>query len=260
MPCLFCNREFDPAAGREKTGEHVFGDWLRPHFEIPGSPGTQVRWNASSTGDQELWSYKTYPADRTVKGVCGECNNGWLSNMETRVKPHLLPALRSRKRRRSFGEGAQSIFSAWAYKTALVVGVKGGRASIPIRHLHDFHEERKPPESTRVWAFATTKRDLLYIDHRTITVALREDGDPPPGSNAFATTLGVGHIGFYVLSWTGPKPDMARFFQAPLNDYLIPIFPSRGPMIWPPRKAFTHEGVDQFANVFGRLPGHPGVV
>jgi hypothetical protein len=130
-----------------------------------------------------------------------------------------------------------------------------GAAQIPASLLHDFYESRALPQSTRVWIISTSVRHLAYIDHRTITVR-REDLDPPPGSNAFATLIGVGHVGFYVLSWRGPKPTIDRIYDR-FGSAVIPIFPSRGPIIWPPRDPFTKEGLNQFAGVFGSWEDEP---
>lgn len=207
-----------------------------------------------------MWSYRAAPADRTVQGVCRECNNNWLNDIEGVAKPHLLPTLQSRSRELPLSETAQGALAIWAFKTGLVVGVKGGSAKIPVEYLHDFYESRQPTPSTRIWIVATTRRDMLFIDHRTITVH-RSDDDPPPSSNAFSTLLGVGHVGFYVLNWTSAvKPTMRQFYERPYADLLIPIFPSRGRVVWPPRKAFTKEGFDQFGDVFGRLDGKPPVI
>ena len=158
--------------------------------------------------------------------------------------------LSERERTKSFVDLGRS-------RRRLLSGLKAGSAEIPAGYLHDFYASREPPPSTRIWIVATTRRDMLFIDHRTISVHA-SDADPPSSSNAFSTLLGIGHLGFYLLNWTGRvKPSMERFYESPYDQLLIPIFPCRGPIIWPPRKAFTKEGFNEFGDVFGGLEGRP---
>lgn len=250
MSCLFCQREFTEAPSRyERTREHVFGNWTTPYLKSDLGPGTQVRWNA--TRDETTRSaYPAYPAQQAVQGVCGDCNSGWLSEIQTAAKPPLIAALRNPKRR-SFGEAEQMAMATWALRAALIAGAKADQATVPASHLHDFYEVRKPPDKTRIWLAATGRRQFTYIYHQTIKVSL-EDDEPPPRANAFMSVLAVGHVAFCVLCWTDVKPvSLMGRIQGTYGDAVIPIFPVRRPISWPPRQTFTYEGLDQLAGVGG---------
>jgi hypothetical protein len=249
MPCIFCRSEFDQGQ-RRRTREHVFAEWMVPYLKSPAGPGTQVRWNKSK-GKTSGKRFPAYPAHQAVQDVCHECNSGWLSRIQTDAKPHLLPALKSTGRR-TFGESAQAAMSLWAFRAALVVGVKAQDASIPPEHLHELCERQALPDSTRVFMVATRHREFTYIDHRTIKVEPIPNSEPPPSANAFATLIGVGHIAFYVLCWTDIKPRgaLGRVFEVH-GDSIHPIHPSRGIVIWPPQTGFSLEGLDDLAGVIG---------
>ncbi len=252
MPCLFCQRGFSDDPGRGRTREHVFAEWMVPYLKSPEGPGTQVRWN--TTRDDPRYnetSYQAYPAQQAVQGVCQECNSGWLSRIQTDVKPALLGLLQS-TRRRTLSEATQAALSRWAFRAVLVVGAKAGEAQVPAKHLHDFYESRVPPDSSRIWMTPTGHRRYTYLDHRILKIRKDPADEPPPSANGFATLVSVGHVAFYVLSWTDTKPrgGISSLFNS-FEDALVTVHPSRGPVIWPPRMTLTHEGLDKLANVIG---------
>ena len=142
--------------------------------------------------------------------------------------------------------------ATWAYRAALMIGIKGGSAQIPVDHLHSFYATRKPPPSSRIWMVATGHPKYTYIEHRLLAIRARPEDKPPPRANGFATLVCVGHVGFYVVCWTNTKPrrGIGRIFDH-FEDAVIPIFPSRGPAVWPPQRILTHAGLDQLAEVMG---------
>jgi hypothetical protein len=251
MPCLFCQREFDESQSRKRTREHVFAEWMSPYLRSPDGPGTQVRWNmAADRPEYNARSYQAYPVQQAVQGVCQECNSGWLSRIQTAAKPPLLAALKS-PRKRTFSPSAQRAMSTWAFRAALVLGAKAGDAQIPAHHLHDFYVAQKPPDSSRIWMIATGHRTYTFLDHRIIKVRV-QDGEPPPRANAFATLVSVGHVAFYVLCWTDIKPrDGIRKLFDEFPDAIAPIYPPRGPVVWPPNQILVHDSLDRLANVIG---------
>lgn len=252
VACLFCQQPFDESKGRKRTREHVFADWMTPYLSSPDGPGTQVRWHSTAENRREdPHRFKAYPAQQAVQGVCEKCNNEWLSEMQTAAKPVLRPLLQ-RPRRRAVGDAAQLALAIWAYRAALAIGIKAGKARIPIDPLHEFYEARRPPDSCRIWMLATRHPKYTYIEHRLLAIRAEPDDEPPPSPNGFATLVAVGHVGFYVVRWTDVKPrgGMARVFDL-FGDALVPIFPGRGPASWPPKRVLSHSGLDQLAEAMG---------
>jgi len=250
MPCLFCQQEFtESPSKRERTREHVFGDWTTPYLKSELGPGTQIRWKASAKGQSQN-AYPAYPAQQAVQDVCGLCNSGWLSDIQTAAKPALLPALKSIKRR-SFGEAAQLALGTWAFRAALMAGAKAGESQIPAHHLHRFFEQRRPPDLARIWIAATNQRQFTYLNNAVIKV-FATDAEPPERANAFADVLALGHVAFAVVCWTEMKPvSSIRRVHEVFGKAVIPIWPVRRPIQWPPRDALSQKGLDQLAGVFG---------
>jgi hypothetical protein len=126
-----------------------------------------------------------------------------------------------------------------------------GVTKIPEQHLHDFHRRRLPPDSARLWIAATDQRQFTYINQATIKV-FAENGEPPERANAFMSVLGIGHVAFGLSCWTDTKPvSSLRRVHETFSNAVIPIWPYRMPVQWPPSKSFAHQGLDQLAAGLG---------
>lgn len=111
--CWFC-------ASREgrKSREHVFPRWLSAHYEARAELVTPVR--LSSTTGQELSRRPAKPLSSFVCGdVCTACNNGWMSQVEEKVRPILTATKRTG---RLSAEDAFDL-ARWFTKTAAVLNV-----------------------------------------------------------------------------------------------------------------------------------------
>jgi hypothetical protein len=96
---------------------------------------------------------RRFPArafERVVNDACHACNHGWMSDLETMAKPHLLPLVRGSGGR--LGRDEQRILSAWAMKTAAMLEFSHPRAlAIPQADRDWIREKGKPPPRTQVW-------------------------------------------------------------------------------------------------------------
>jgi len=182
--------------------------------------------------------------------VVRSCNSGWLSEIQTDARPTLLP-LFTKVKRRVVGLEAQHALVAWAYRAALLVGVKAGDAAIPESDLHHFHRTREPPDSCEVVLVFSAHRGYTYLDQRLIRV--QESGRPrPTAPNASATLVCVGHVGFYVVRWDEVKPQtgLNRLYTT-YRRSVATIWPPDGPVLWPPQMALDHHQLDSLANIIG---------
>jgi hypothetical protein len=85
--CIFCN-----AIG--VTVEHVWPKWLRAFVPATATSHNFLTGLIHRTRpDRELRTWAGDPQSRGVKAVCQGCNGGWMSRLEERAKPILLPLL-----------------------------------------------------------------------------------------------------------------------------------------------------------------------
>jgi hypothetical protein len=81
-PCRFCG-----ATDRKITKEHVWPAWLDDFLPPLPRLGHAERW--SSTTKRQ--AYRQPFLATTVRAFCDDCNNGWMSQLESAVKPIVGP-------------------------------------------------------------------------------------------------------------------------------------------------------------------------
>jgi hypothetical protein len=106
--CVFCG---DKAGSRE----HVLPAWLAREVskEFVEAGGTR---GLISKGRMVLIPGRF--ATATVKCVCRNCNNGWMSRLEAQVKPFLLDLMRGN--RVTLAPVEQTALAAWSMKTMMM--------------------------------------------------------------------------------------------------------------------------------------------
>lgn len=142
--CIFCGAE-------ARTREHVFPSWLEPL--LPGEGAFHVERQHEELGaDPLLQTWGSNALDLTVRRVCGDCNNGWMSELEAECKPLLAPMIAGRAQ--SLSKEDQTKLATWMAKT-VVVGEAAtpaqARRVIPRRWHTTIHQERRPPKGSWVW-------------------------------------------------------------------------------------------------------------
>jgi hypothetical protein len=112
--------------------EHIFPQWLSAHYGARTELVTPHRVSAM-TG--ELLSERpSKPLSGFKTGdVCGECNNGWMSQLEDRVRP--IPTAEKRTGRLTPDEAGA--LAPWLVKTAAVLNVSQPyRLLFPVSDRH----------------------------------------------------------------------------------------------------------------------------
>jgi hypothetical protein len=105
--CIFCG------SNGKMTREHVWGEWLRQmvpaemnkhevRAERIGAPGTPLQAETRLRAGDPL---------STVKVVCAACNSGWLSQIQERAKPYLIPLIQGQPT--ALGPDGQRALAAW---------------------------------------------------------------------------------------------------------------------------------------------------
>lgn len=228
--CVFCNRE------GEFSPEHWIPQWLSHELRKRGYV---------PEGDEDLFNM-------TVPHVCGECNSGWMSNIETRAKRHVLPLI--------LGDYSQPLTAQavehtvrWGYLK--VISLELGRPAEHVPTHKDetyaqFKETRYPPYPNCSLAIGArepiTERHPTYVTFTS--QALNQPGtvDTPRGPLTYKlhwhqTTLFVGHL---VLNLVGfPNGERANVHHAPGLQSVWPLLRDGGTFSWPPKERLR---LDQF--------------
>lgn len=80
--------------------EHVFARWIAAVLDDmesgDGRPEWRLQYWAGGLVDRDREHATSEPAV-VVRMVCAECNSGWMSGLEERVKPVLEPMIRGQR-------------------------------------------------------------------------------------------------------------------------------------------------------------------
>jgi hypothetical protein len=146
--CLFCNQKLTKSSA---TNEHVVAQWLLRELQI----GDQM---ISPAGGQrgKPPPRRTHPwSALVVSDVCAACNSGWLSDLESAMKP-VLPALAAGQRApAALSESENLALARWAAKTAFLIQRTAGVPTvIPLDAFCALRDQPSGlPAGTFVFAF-----------------------------------------------------------------------------------------------------------
>lgn len=125
--CIFCGKQ------GSLTREHVIPVWLQNFVKDNDKntkksyfQGTHISWAGT-----KLSQRKASGNSHTMGVVCANCNNGWMSRLETEFSV-LLPRLLSNPSSRGFSKKERRIITLWAIKTGLMANLSANyRRIIP---------------------------------------------------------------------------------------------------------------------------------
>lgn len=236
--CLFCSSNADSV-------EDAWPLWLGGLFkgERP-MPVQAERYGVS------LPSWSTYQPKLPIRCVCKPCNNGWMSRLENRVRPHLEPLLTGP---RVLDADAQTTISIWAVKTAMVLE---GKDTDLKKGYSQFQRERfrlraEIPWRTSVWLAASADaHSFMSTKNRHMDATSKE-------ISGVSSTMVFGAVALQVLTMRVP-PEIGpntlittNVRQGPWSDATLQIWPAREAATWPPSVGLNGElGLNLLADRF----------
>ena len=119
--CIFCEN------GKSfKSKEHVFPQWILEELDFRNNvrpfSETQVKNINNSKIDfsRETKNLKNF-GNYVSPFVCDDCNHGWMSNLEGKIKPILLPLINGTSSLNILSKEEKILISRWAAKTTCVI-------------------------------------------------------------------------------------------------------------------------------------------
>lgn len=232
--CPFCG------AREGLSKEHVWPQWLRV------APGAQSLLDNSPRGRRSrhvepvivLGSDGHYQADTEKRPylqnllpevqipVCGQCNNGWMNQLEGAVQPILQPFLIEAQPIIATPQGRTAL-AVWALKTFMTYALTKGSQTNPFRDedYRRLREDRAVPAGVRIWILTSHSRwshvGLMINSWSTMLDRTFEpDTDP---DNCALGFLAVGGAVFVVAKTLPQLPEFSRV--------LVPPVPTGGKVI-----------------------------
>ncbi len=228
--CLFC-----PNPGGNK--EDAWPLWLISSVGADSKSPTEY-WN-TVTAPPKRWAGPKF----TMKKICRECNNGWMSRLEQAVKPTMGSLVNDISM--PLDEEQQRLLARWATKTAMVIeGVKQEKNNFyTAAQRSEFRTTLIPPLETAVWLGRCSQSNNLHGEARKLRVSNPTATNPL--EDGCATTFVTGRLVMQVLS-VKRRPDAMygslrlRIRSGPWESKLVQVWPIEKQRVdWPPPQSFS---------------------
>ena len=246
--CIFCGSQ-------PTTREHVWADWLKQYI-----PKTSVNYSylsATSHKTHTEYTRKTVGGDlrsRRLQVVCQPCNNGWMSLLQERAKPLLLPLLKGEIT--VFDVNQQQVLAAWISMFVMVAEhFDPNKVVSPLPERQILMNEKRTPPNWNIW-FGDLDQNSDWpalLNHFAVPISTPEhipeimsNGFPRP--NTQTMTFRVGRLYVHVRSSVTDIFENWRFARPNLLAQIWPI--RRNLIAWPPRIALSGRDADAICASF----------
>jgi hypothetical protein len=246
--CVFCQR-----SGVTMSQEHVFSKWLNHIFTGGPEPCRFRKFFIPQDGkigilESRDWTAGPDDTMLTFGRVCKECNEGWLSRLETEAAPVLKPLIAG-DRQVVLSVPDQLVILRWTMKTGLMFDILRPAAFPPFFTANDRLSMTKDefafvPVVFLAPLFGSKSGlgsyfiQLIYGAHRG------EDGTPDFDEIEFHLTLNLGRLAIQLICLL-PNPRGGLVRMRPMSPFWREIVvditrPSKnvprpsGEVLWPP--------------------------
>lgn len=251
--CIFCGGPLD-----KRTREHVVPRWLAAELGL--SEEVILPTHFSDTG--QVLSDRLHTVDRYVCGrVCGKCNHGWMSALETTSQKLIKRLIRGNLDTLDLSDDEAENLAIWAAKTAFALhGASNYRRIVPDTHYRLIAEEQAVPPLVWVvgkrwhscsgfsWAQSTSWAVLQYDREISASEQSRINAE------AYKICVQLGQM--LLLVAHNPLPSTRCLLWQFVH---VPLHPRRGPVSWLKREPVlpTDDSVKAcfaFHHSFGLVP------
>lgn len=232
--CIFCG---SPGL----TGEHIWADWLKNY--IPREMESYSKASSIIHADRTVAHVKKQggdPHSRKVKVVCGGCNSGWMSQLQERAKPILIPLINGQPTVLDLKK--QAIISAWVSMAMIVADlVDPDKSAVSTADHKYFYEKQMAPLNWAIW-IGDYERDLWkgHMVHNVMALSDAEhipevDEDGVARQNTNASTFVVKRLFIHVISSQISSFARRVRLKSPGTPKLRKIwYANAAPIKWPP--------------------------
>lgn len=220
--CIFCGR---PGV----TKQHLWPDWMKAVVPRHGSEHSQeiTRFSTSIPGvvvmQPELHGKRGPFGARKIRKVCGPCNSGWMSRLETSAKQCLTDLMLGNDI--SINAANQSALAAWGAMISVIAEYTDiPTQSIPVEHRRHLMEHGTPPEGWFIWiaAYKGENWKQRYRHHGLAASTKADVHLVRPAYNTQFSTFVVGSLFLHTASTTLP---ISPSFFSSLDGQISKIWP-----------------------------------
>ncbi len=128
--CPFCNGSLS----RNSSNEHIIPKWLMGFLNISDEMVTPTH---QSSKDGRIVSKRRHLLTNLVSGgICANCNNGWMSDLETENMATLKALIKGSLKTSSLVPSQKWSIARWIFKTAMMLNYGSNYTNkIPLDHF-----------------------------------------------------------------------------------------------------------------------------
>ena len=246
--CIFCGN-----GGVSK--EHVWSEWTYKY--LPKRHGYRRENEFRGAGEfmrlENTKDFEGEPNTLKIKAPCKVCNNGWMSTLERKVKPILIPLMQGEAT--ALSEVSQKTLATWVVVKCMVA--EHGSPDDTVVSTEDerkyLKDRQEPPPTWKVW-IAHQNGTEWRTGHTHAVGTLGSSnvlGQPPVtpdgtfAKNTQSVTFGFGSLLIHAFSTRvvgvdiNPGPNVAHYFTR--------IYPISSDMLWPNTPAIPDDMIDAIA-------------
>src|SRR5262249_1500508 len=211
--------------------EHVFATWIGPVVGL-GQTGAAIQHAFRTDGLLRGQPWTAQKLDQKVRMACASCNNGWMGQLETKVKPIITPMIQTVVSV-ALDFPSQAAVAAWAIKTAMVSEfLKDQRQRYFTQaERQTFMGSRSPASiaGAHVWL-------ACYLGGPNTLHCLTAVLTRAEGVAGHVSTTAIGHFAcqVFVDRTTAGLPGVTSMQLGPWEELLVQIWPPHSPLVkWP---------------------------
>ncbi len=197
--------------------------------------------------------HKGHSGVTKVPYVCAGCNNGWMSRIEMRTRPFLMPLIQGLPR--SINTFDLKVLATWITKTVMVGEyMHPDHVATPDAERLHMYANLEPPDNWAIYIadYRGSKWRNLAMSHHIAKLLPPRPTEPSDSKapDTHFTSIGMGHLFIQVASSAGEIE-----FE---NDAFRKIWPSNKlALSWPPARAIHDTEADYVANSLTRISNLP---
>jgi hypothetical protein len=215
--CVFC----DSSLTGVRAEEHVIPRWLMEHLGVTDG---QVYLAVAQSADNTVLKDRKHITANFVEGrVCGDCNNGWMNDLEKKTKELLKPLIEGTINLLSISDDERTTLAKWATKTGYVISHAAPLKKTPppshMRYMKD-HAGDVPPRvevfgQQSIW---TTNFNQIQRNQWGHIAAEPSPKHPAPPDGTYKIAFQFRCLMLLVAHWSDPNsmPMISAGIQIPL--------------------------------------------
>ena len=238
MACVFCSSDGKP------TKEHIIPKWLGPELYRAQPPTGQSaeekrfthRFNPGPGDDSLPREWSANEVDLLTNSVCGQCNSGWLHDLEFVARPLLTRLVMGEPT--DLATDQQKTVATWAYKTALLFQLlrAADARAIPLHRFRELFSLRRPTAEARVWLGAAVGNNAMRETSTEVNMVNVQHEVP-----GFFSALALGRLLILCAGRLFPGPEQLQPGSRGRTTMTVPVWPaSLRSVRWPPPKALEN--------------------